>query len=88
MRHTHRCPKCQHPEVLYLPHLADTQRDHLAAHISSTWTSLTHHGRFEAYLCRACGYTELYAQRPDQIPVKDIPGAKLLVSEKGKSYRR
>ncbi len=26
-------------------------------------------GPFEAYICRTCGYTELYARRPSDIPI-------------------
>lgn len=29
-------------------------------------------GLVEAYVCRACGYTELYTRAPDQIPIDGI----------------
>ena len=88
MRETHRCPKCEHPEVLYLPQLSDTQRDKLAAHVDAPgWTTIEHYGVFEAYLCRACGYTELYAKAPQDIPLEKIRGAKVLRSKTAKSYR-
>jgi len=35
-------------------------------------------GKIQAYVCRACGYTELYTAHADALPVDKIPGAKLL----------
>jgi predicted nucleic-acid-binding Zn-ribbon protein len=35
-------------------------------------------GTIQAYVCRGCGYTELYTVQAGSIPVEAIPGAVLL----------
>lgn len=35
-------------------------------------------GALQAYVCRQCGFTELYTAQPEAIPVDKIPGAKVL----------
>ena len=67
MRRSHRCPKCDHHEVLYVPEVRDSNYDRLAmAGRISLWTS-EEHGGFEAYMCRACGYAELYVREPQKL---------------------
>jgi predicted nucleic-acid-binding Zn-ribbon protein len=39
-------------------------------------------GALEAYVCRRCGFTELYTQSASALPVDKIPGA--MVLEAGK----
>ncbi len=83
MRETHRCPKCQHDEVLFVPQVAD--RDDklvirpLTLHIVEyDWREDAEFGRLQAYVCRGCGYTELYTEKAASLPVEKIPGAKVL----------
>jgi hypothetical protein len=38
-------------------------------------------GRLQAYVCRRCGYTELYTKEAAQLPLAKLPGAKLLTPE-------
>lgn len=87
MRTAHICPKCGHNEIIFLPQLADRDDKDavrpLVAHVVHfDWRDDMEVGKLEAYLCRACGYTELYASDAQQIPVNKIPGAKLLVGIK------
>ena len=42
------------------------------------WREDAEFGRIEAYICRACEYTELYTEKAAMLPVDKIPGAKLL----------
>ncbi len=40
-------------------------------------------GNLQAYVCRGCGYTELYTANARALPVDKIPGAKLLNGQEG-----
>lgn len=87
MRRSHRCPKCDHHEVLYVPEVRDSDHDRLAmAGRTSLWTS-EEQGGFEAYMCRACGYTELYVREPQKLDETLIKGAKILSSGPRNPYR-
>ena len=89
MRDTHRCPKCAHHEILYLPQLTDTNHDVLAVAIVETKATgeRTECGQFEAYICRRCGFTEFHARQASLIPTDDIAGAKVLVGIPTRPYR-
>jgi predicted nucleic-acid-binding Zn-ribbon protein len=83
MRTTHACPKCAHPEVIFLPQIAD--RDDyddvrpLSAHVVHFgWKDDVDVGKLQAYVCRSCGYTEVYTKESANLPWEKIPGAKLL----------
>jgi hypothetical protein len=43
-------------------------------------------GHFAACICRRCGFTELYAWHPEQLPLEDM-GAELLVGTPAQPYR-
>jgi predicted nucleic-acid-binding Zn-ribbon protein len=82
MRSSHVCPKCSHGEILFVPRIADRD-DHDV--IRPLVLFVKHHdwkddelGEIQAYVCRACGYTELYTERASALPVDKIPGAKIL----------
>lgn len=81
MRDTKTCPKCRHRDILFLPRITDFQGSALAAFVSDEdWESagtLKILGQLEAYVCRACGFTEMFTNAPQDIPVDDIPGAKI-----------
>jgi rubredoxin len=86
MRTTHRCPKCQHGEVLFVPQLADRDDDErirpLVVHVVEyDWRDDAEFGRLQAYVCRECGYTELYTEKAGLLPVHKIPGAKILTAK-------
>lgn len=83
MRTSHVCPKCQHKEILFVPQLADRDDESkirpLVVHVVEfDWREDAEFGRLQAYVCRKCGYTELYTTEPQALAVDKIPGAKLL----------
>jgi predicted nucleic-acid-binding Zn-ribbon protein len=82
MRQSHVCPKCGHREVLFVPHIADRDdRDYvrpLVLHVKHLDYKDIEVGAIQAYVCRGCGFTELYTAHADALPIDNIPGAKLL----------
>jgi predicted nucleic-acid-binding Zn-ribbon protein len=82
MRTTHVCPKCNHGEVLFVPRIADRDDQDkvrpLTLHVQHLDWKDIEVGTIEAYVCRGCGYTELYTVQASAIPVDQIPGAVLL----------
>jgi len=82
MRKAQPCPKCAHLETLFVPHIADRDdRDDvrpLSLHVKHHDWKDEEIGKIQAYVCRSCGYTELYTAHADALPVEKIPGAKLL----------
>ena len=83
MRQSNRCPKCNHPEVLFVPQIADRDdRDvvkPLVIHVTEfDWREDMEFGRIQAYICRKCTYTELYTKGADKLPIDKIPGARIL----------
>lgn len=82
MRRTHTCPKCNHGEILFVPQIADRDDDDtvrpLVVHVVHLDYKDVEMGSLQAYICRACGYTELHTENASQLPVEKIPGAKLL----------
>ncbi len=94
MRDSRRCPKCQHGEILLLKRVAGelvymTRGAGAAAAPSGvlqpppvTWRRATPR---EAYICRACGYTEYYTLDLESIPVDGE--LVVLLGEPGGPYR-
>ena len=81
MRDSNQCDKCHAREMLFLPRVCDYQNSALAAYVKDDGGgigTLVIHGRLQAYVCRACGYTELWTESPQDIPVDEIEGARLL----------
>jgi hypothetical protein len=39
-------------------------------------------GELQAYVCRGCGYTEIYTAHVETLPVNKIPGAQVLTPKK------
>ncbi len=86
MRTSHRCPKCHHDEVLFVPQVAD--RDDklnikpLMIHVVEfDWRHDMEFGQIQAYVCRGCGFTELYTSGADKLLVEKIPGARILKAD-------
>lgn len=44
-------------------------------------------GVFEAYICRKCGFTELYARDARSIPIGDESGTELFETGSGTPWR-
>ncbi len=94
MRDSRRCPKCQHAEILLLKRVAGelvymTRGAGAAAAPAgvpqpppATWRRATPR---EAYICRACGYTEYYTLDLESIPVDGE--LVVLLGEPGGPYR-
>jgi predicted nucleic-acid-binding Zn-ribbon protein len=83
MRQSHTCPKCKHQEVIFLPQIADRDDNDsvrpLSAHVVHfDWKDDVEVGRLQAYVCRGCGYTELYTKEARLLPWEKVPGARLL----------
>jgi len=82
MRTSHVCPKCGNREVLFVPTVADRDdRDNvrpLSLHVRHYDWKDVEMGNLQAYVCRGCGYTELYTVNAGGLPVDQLPGAKLL----------
>jgi predicted nucleic-acid-binding Zn-ribbon protein len=84
MRETHRCTKCKHGEILFVPQIADRDdKDKirpLVLHVLEfDWRPEMEFGRLQAYVCRKCGFTELYTSEPAAIPLDRVPkGWKIL----------
>jgi hypothetical protein len=82
MRRTHTCPKCQCDRILHLARI-DQQVDPYGRiepwHIARVPQPIEGFplpggepvvaGQIQAYICRACGFTELYTRDPEGIPV-------------------
>jgi ribosomal protein L37AE/L43A len=86
MKQDHVCPRCQHGEILFIPRIADRDdRDTvrpLSLHVLHYDWKDVEMGTLEAYVCRSCGYTELYTHDAAAMPVDKIPGAKVLKAGK------
>ena len=82
MRKAQACPKCGHLEILFVPRIADRDdRDTvrpLSLHVKHRDWKDDEIGELQAYVCRGCGYTELYTAHVETIPFDKIPGAKLI----------
>lgn len=83
MRKTSKCPKCQSDDVVHVPQIADRDDGDvvrpLMLHVKhSSYKDDTEIGRIEAYVCRSCGFTELYTAGAAQLPLERIPGSRVL----------
>ena len=75
MKGSGHCPKCAAESVLKLGEVADLgtfsggARAPTVRQIARYDGGWIHVGHLEAYVCRACGYSELYTRNPDVIVV-------------------
>ena len=80
MRDRHVCPKCQHNHILLVGAVPDTgefsteirQLSIATVLLGQGWLGgdkLGTAGFLTAAVCRRCGYSELYAKQPAQIPI-------------------
>ena len=80
MRTRHRCPKCDHHEVLHVPEPRDSNQDRLAVGgVRRIWGNTV--GELEAYICLKCGYVELYVRDIGAIDAANLEGARVLTAE-------
>jgi predicted nucleic-acid-binding Zn-ribbon protein len=83
MRLTQTCPKCKSDDVVHIPQIADRDDGDVVRPLMlyvkhSSWKEDTEIGRVEAYVCRHCGFTELYTAGAAQLPLDRIPGSRVL----------
>ncbi|MFT3697064.1 MAG: hypothetical protein QM831_28235 [Kofleriaceae bacterium] len=79
MRTNHICPKCKHNRILLVANIPDNDGEYgdkpLRVAFAFTGTGFfggdktTPVGHLRACVCRRCGYTELYVDEPDKIPI-------------------
>jgi predicted nucleic-acid-binding Zn-ribbon protein len=77
MRTQHRCPKCDNPEVLFIPTPRDARHDQLALGGAVRFNIEEANGQLAAYMCTRCGYVEWYAD-PRSLDLSKIEGAQVL----------
>jgi predicted nucleic-acid-binding Zn-ribbon protein len=92
MRTSHRCQKCDRSEIVYVPRILD--RAGGETHPLALWVGVRRRteggkekleydapfGQLEAYVCRRCGFTELYVADVERLKLEDLPGATVLTS--------
>lgn len=100
MRNTHTCPKCQGNHILHLARV-DQQVDPYGqieawriARVPQQMAGFPLPGGepvlagvVQAYICRACGYTELYTRDPEAIPIDGTLVRELVGPDRGGPYR-
>ena len=86
MKKSLRCPKCKRRDVVFVPRIVAEGRP------VALWVGVRRKtergkdklefdapfGQLEAYICRRCGYTELYVADVEQLKLEDLPGAVIL----------
>lgn len=90
MRESLECPKCHHDEIVYLPELSDQADFPMSLHAvvrHHPFRAPTRWGKIEAYICKKCGFTELYTREPDKIPLDAVAGARVLSRKDRAPYR-
>ncbi len=86
MRKTGICTKCQHPYLLQILAMPDETTDRMYPrpmklalhHDGVSWLGVEKShgiGDLTAYMCRKCGYAELYVKEPEAI----VPDGKYIV---------
>jgi predicted nucleic-acid-binding Zn-ribbon protein len=89
MRNSTQCPKCKGEEILYVPQVQDSHKDRIGLNLQEGWwveSKLV--GAFEAYICKACGFVELYVANVGELDLAEIPNARLLTKKPDGVYRR
>ncbi len=87
MKSSHRCPKCQHAEILYVPEPRDSDLDRpaLGSRVGAFSTAVT--GQMEAYACLGCGFVEWYVKDVARLDVSQLKGASVLRAATPAPYR-
>lgn len=79
MRTNHLCPKCKYNRILNIANVPDRNGEYADASLRIAFAFVgtgflggdktTPVGHVRACVCRRCGYTELYTDNPETIPV-------------------
>ena len=88
MRKSHRCPKCEHTAVIHVPVVRDSGYNRLMIVARFGFFGDEEYGEFEAYICRECGYSELYVKGAKTVQLDKVAGATLIEGAGGKSPYR
>ncbi len=91
MKKTLACPKCEGRLLLRIESLklptADTQSiaaamsarpASLPVTVRAKWSGMVTQGAFEAFICKACGYSELYAHGFEEIEADEKHGVQII----------
>jgi hypothetical protein len=87
------CPLCQHNEIVEsVPKVvagATNLRTYpLVAQADQGFWNVSSHGALALYACRRCGYAQLFARAPGEIPIGEEYETRLVKgSETGSPYR-
>lgn len=87
------CPLCNHNEVIGASAADFVGTAGPARPMSVTyeigWGGVKHIGVFDTFVCRRCGFTQWFARDPDQIPVGEGYGTRLIkgTRNEGGPYR-
>ena len=73
------------PDTLFGPGYVEPKVFPLCVHVDLE--KGVRYGQIEAYICEACGFTEMYTVDPKKIPVSKIPGARVLEGTPTGTYR-
>jgi predicted nucleic-acid-binding Zn-ribbon protein len=94
MKKTLQCPKCEGREIWRIEQMLErghgSRPEPFAVMLEPAfWTGSVPHGTFEAFICKACGYTEWYAKNIEFLREDPANGVHLIVndSEKAGPYR-
>ena len=74
MRKSLRCPKCQGRKIIHVPVVRDKGYNRLMIEYRMGFFGDREDGEFESYICRACGFTELYTVDADKRLRGAVPG--------------
>jgi len=97
MRERHVCPKCQHNRILFINKVPDRDDVGFQAAAIAIVTQrgvglfggdrVGIAGALSACVCRRCGFTELYTQAPESIPIDGEDVQELIGAEPREPYR-
>ncbi len=82
MRSKLRCPKCECKQIMHVPVVRDNGFNRLMVECRTSFFGDQEYGEYEAYICRACGYAELYVKGVQGIRIEQVDGATLIDGEK------
>lgn len=87
MRDSLHCPKCKHGEIIHVPSVRDSGYNRLLVDQRLGFMHSEEFGEFEVYICRGCGFAEMYVKGAANLPIDRIAGARLLVAPARPPYR-
>lgn len=77
MKTSGKCPKCASPALFHSACVMDRGEGNVAMCLAIMRRDVIHAeevGQFEVYVCRKCGFSELYVVDADQLPLEREDG--------------